>query len=90
MANIGFNPTFGNTAMSVEAHLLDFRGDLYGRELKIHFVQRIRAERKFDSLDALKARIADDVALARQILAMPEASPPRPLTPGERIVTCGG
>ena len=90
VANIGFNPTFGNTAMSVEAHLLDFRGDLYGRELKIHFVQRIRAERKFDSLDALKARIADDVALARQILAMPEASPPRPLTPGERNVTCGG
>lgn len=90
VANVGYNPTFGDTAMSVEAHLIDFSGNLYGRELTVHFVQRIRSERKFESLEALKARIADDVALARKILAEPEAAPPRPLPETGRLMTCGG
>lgn len=89
VANVGYNPTFGNTAMTVEAHLIDFSGNLYGRELTVHFVQRIRAERKFESLDALKARIAEDVALARRILAEPEAAPPRSNPEASRIQTCG-
>jgi riboflavin kinase/FMN adenylyltransferase len=75
VANIGHNPTFGHEALSVEVHLLDFQGDLYGRELRVQFVQRIRSERKFESVAALVARIGEDVALARQILAAPEAQP---------------
>ncbi len=69
VANIGYNPTFGNTALSVEAHLLDYSGDLYGRAVRIHFVQRLRSEQKFSGLDELKARIAQDIQLGRQILS---------------------
>ena len=75
VANVGHNPTFGNLSLSVEAHIMDFSGDLYGRRIRIHFVQRIRDERKFSGIDELKARIGVDVELARRILALPEASP---------------
>jgi len=73
VANIGKNPTFGNDALSVEAHLLDFKGDLYGRDIRVHFVQRIRDEKKFSGIDELKDRIAKDIKLGRQILSQPEA-----------------
>ncbi|UTF49809.1 bifunctional riboflavin kinase/FAD synthetase [Desulfomicrobium sp. ZS1] len=73
VANIGFNPTFGNDVLSVEVHVMDFSADLYERTLKVHFVQRLRGERKFSGLDELKAQIGKDVALARTILALPEA-----------------
>jgi riboflavin kinase/FMN adenylyltransferase len=73
VANIGYNPTFGNEVLSVEVHILDLQADLYGRELKVHFVQRLRGERKFSGLDELKAQIAKDIALGRTILALPEA-----------------
>ncbi|WP_054650349.1 bifunctional riboflavin kinase/FAD synthetase [Salidesulfovibrio brasiliensis] len=74
VANIGKNPTFGNDALSVEAHLLDFSGDLYGRDIRVHFVQRIRDERKFNGIDELKERIGKDIAIGRQILSEPEAA----------------
>ncbi|CCH48320.1 bifunctional riboflavin kinase/FAD synthetase [Pseudodesulfovibrio piezophilus] len=73
VANIGRNPTFGNDALSVEAHLLDFKGDLYGRDIRVHFVQRIRDEKKFSGIDELKDRIGKDIELGRQILSQPEA-----------------
>jgi riboflavin kinase / FMN adenylyltransferase len=75
VANIGLNPTFDDQTLSVEAHLFDFSDDLYGRTLRVHLVQRLRSERKFDSVDALVSRIRDDVALAKNILASPEAEP---------------
>jgi len=74
VANIGKNPTFGNDALSVEAHVLDFSGDLYGSDIRVHFVQRIRDEKKFNGIDELKERIAMDVDLGRQILSQPEAA----------------
>jgi len=74
VANIGKNPTFDNDALSVEAHLLDFKGDLYGREIQAHFVQRIRDEKKFSGIDELKERIGKDIELGRQILAQPDAA----------------
>lgn len=80
VANIGTNPTFGNDAVSVEPHILDFSGDLYGRHIRVHFVQRLRDEKKFSGLDELKARIAEDVRLGRAILASPEAQPDLPAT----------
>jgi len=66
--NIGVRPTLAGapTVVAVEAHLLDFDGDLYGREMELAFVGKIRDERKFPSLDALRAQIAKDVAAARQ------------------------
>ncbi len=67
--NIGTSPTFGTGgARTIEAHLLDFSGDLYGRRLEIAFVARLRDERRFPSLDALKTQIAADVATVRERL----------------------
>nr|WP_287412701.1 bifunctional riboflavin kinase/FAD synthetase [Pseudodesulfovibrio sp.] len=74
VANIGKNPTFGNDALSVEAHILDFSGDIYGADIRVHFVQRIRDEKKFNGIDELKDRIAKDIDLGRQLLSQPEAA----------------
>ena len=73
VANIGHNPTFGNEVLSVEAHILDFSGDIYGRDIRVHFVQRLRSERKFSGVEELAARIREDIKLGRRILAAPEA-----------------
>ena len=64
--NIGFRPTVVSAApqLRVEAHLLDFSGDLYGQELEIEIGDRLRDEKKFSSLDELKAQISRDVAEA--------------------------
>lgn len=75
VANVGVNPTFGDTGLTLEAHILDFSGDIYGRTLSLQFVQRLRSEKKFDSIEELKARIADDVRLGRIILGTPDAQP---------------
>lgn len=73
VANIGFNPTFENNALSVEVHLLDFKADLYGQQLKVHFVQRLRDERKFSGIDELVVQIKKDILLGQAILHSPEA-----------------
>jgi riboflavin kinase/FMN adenylyltransferase len=68
--NIGINPTFTpeRTSTSLETHLLDFHGDLYGRGLSLEFVARLRGEEKFASVEALLAQIRDDIARTREIL----------------------
>jgi len=75
VANVGYNPTFGDTGLTLEAHIMDFNQAIYGQTLSLQFVQRLRSERKFESLDALKARISDDVRLGRVILSTPDAQP---------------
>jgi riboflavin kinase / FMN adenylyltransferase len=65
VVNIGRRPTFGETSLAVEAHILDFEEDLYGGSMGLDFVARLRDERKFPSIEALKSRIAMDVAEAR-------------------------
>ncbi len=67
-ANIGDNPTFKGAAPSQEVHIMDFKGDILGRELRMHFIDRIREERAFSSVDALRAQILADIAKARDIL----------------------
>ncbi len=62
VCNVGIRPTVGGTRLVVEVHIPGFRGDLYGRTLVVTFLSAIRAEGKFDSLSALKARIRRDVA----------------------------
>jgi riboflavin kinase / FMN adenylyltransferase len=65
--NIGQRPTVDqNTQIRVEVHLLDFTGELYGQELEVAFIAKLREEQKFDSLDELKAQITRDVAKARR------------------------
>lgn len=65
--NIGTRPTLGepDPSLHVEAHLLDFSGDLYGQELEIIFAEKLRDEQKFASLDELKAQIARDIERAK-------------------------
>lgn len=69
--HVGPNATFGETAVSVEVHLVGFRGDLYGRTLDVDFLDHVRDTRCFTSVDELKARLADDVATAVRIAAAP-------------------
>jgi len=69
MMNIGVRPTFGKMTRSIEAHLLDFSGDLYGATLNIHFVARLRHEQKFDSPQALVEQLRRDKDASLQILA---------------------
>ena len=61
MLNIGHRPTVNNgSERSIEVHILDFEGDLYGKSLCVEFVERLREERTFDSLDALMAQLESD------------------------------
>ncbi|MFA4904039.1 MAG: bifunctional riboflavin kinase/FAD synthetase [Desulfobaccales bacterium] len=69
VANIGTCPTFDNSELSLEVHLLDFSGDLYGEPLEVQFVARLREEQRFPSLEALAAQIHADIAVARQVLS---------------------
>jgi riboflavin kinase/FMN adenylyltransferase len=63
-SSIGTKPTFGDGPRTVESFLLDFDGDLYGESVKLYFVKRIRAEKKFASVDELVAQMRDDVGRA--------------------------
>ena len=69
--NIGVRPTVETAGRTlVEAHLLDFDGDLYGDHIDISFVERIRGEQRFDGLDALTTQLHRDVACARELLSI--------------------
>ncbi len=66
VANVGFNPTFGDEKISVETHILDFDEDIYGEELVVAFMSRLRSEVKFDGVDSLVEQINKDVVRARK------------------------
>ncbi len=68
VANLGTRPTFDGVGARLEVHLLDFSGDLYGRRLVVQLVDRLRDERRFASIDELKAQIERDAATARERL----------------------
>jgi riboflavin kinase/FMN adenylyltransferase len=69
VVNVGRRPTFGaSDPLLVEAHLLDFEGDLYGRRLDLAFEQRLRDERRFPDVAALRGQIAADAREARRLL----------------------
>lgn len=68
MMNIGDNPTFEGRKASIEANLFDFDRDIYGMELDVIFVQRLRSELKFDNIDALIKQMADDEKVSRKLL----------------------
>lgn len=76
VVNVGHAPTFGRDgAPVVEAHLLDFVGALHGQPLELAFVERLRAERRFPSAEALVTAIRRDIALARRCLPDSTAAP---------------
>jgi riboflavin kinase/FMN adenylyltransferase len=70
VTNVGTRPTIGPGSVGVETHLLDFAGELYGARLEIEFERRLRDERRFPDLDALRAQIAADARAAREALGV--------------------
>lgn len=68
VVNLGMRPTFGGKRPTIEVHLLDFTGDLYGEKVRIYFLERLRGEVKFANADELSEAIAADILTARQVL----------------------
>jgi riboflavin kinase/FMN adenylyltransferase len=69
VVNVGVAPTFGAGPLTVEAHLLGFSGDLYGRRLELALLRKLREERRFGGVEALRTQLATDVEEARLVLA---------------------
>lgn len=65
VTNIGFNPTFDGQSLTIETYIMDFSQDLYNQKVALYFLDRIRDEVKFSSVDELKDRIRKDVEIAR-------------------------
>ena len=65
--SVGFRPTYGDGPLTIEAHLLDFSGDLYGTDVRLEFTRRLRAERRFATEKALADQIGRDVARVREL-----------------------
>jgi riboflavin kinase/FMN adenylyltransferase len=68
MTNIGRHPTFGGGKKLIETYLIDYNGNLYGRELAIDIIERLRDEKKFDTAEQLEEQMAEDVRRGRDIL----------------------
>lgn len=68
VTNVGVRPTFGLDRLSIEAHMLDFDGDLYGRRVRLEFIARLRSEIRFASKEELMRQIAKDIAKTRILL----------------------
>ena len=69
VANIGYSPTFSDNIFTVEVHILDFHNDIYGKHIRVNFVERIRDEIKFSGISELSEQIRKDIAHAREVLS---------------------
>jgi riboflavin kinase/FMN adenylyltransferase len=69
VTKIGRRPTFNGDGRTIEVYIFDFHGDLYDKDIRIDIIDRIRDEVRFDSVEALKKRLAEDVKEAAAILA---------------------
>ena len=67
VTNIGMRPTFGETVPTIETHVMDYSGNLYGQTVRLAFVQRLRDERRFENVDALRAQIDADKRRAERL-----------------------
>jgi riboflavin kinase/FMN adenylyltransferase len=72
VTNIGYNPTFDGQSLTIETYILDFSGDLYDRNIALYFLERVRDEVRFGSVDELKERIWKDVEAAREYFTKPQ------------------
>ena len=68
IANMGIRPTVGGKRPVLETHIFDFEKDIYGSRITVQFIEKIREEVKFDSIDLLKSQIKKDIAEAKKIL----------------------
>ena len=68
IANMGIRPTVGGKRPVLETHIFDFEKDIYGRRITVQFIEKIREEVKFDSIDLLKSQIKKDIEEAKKIL----------------------
>ncbi len=69
-ANLGYNPTFGDTELSLEAHIFDFNQNIYGKTITVRFIERLRDEKRFSGPEELAAQIGKDVEKAKAILRL--------------------
>ena len=67
VTNIGYNPTFGKEALSIETHLIDFSGDILGKTIRVNFIKRLRDEKTYGSVEELAHQIALDVQDAKEL-----------------------
>ncbi|MCW7753745.1 bifunctional riboflavin kinase/FAD synthetase [Desulfobotulus sp. H1] len=72
VANIGYSPTFDDNIFTVEVHILDFSENIYGKQIRINFIQRLRGEKKFSGIEALSQQIHYDIEKAREIFNQKE------------------
>ena len=70
ITNVGNNPTVGGMETTVETHILNFSGDIYGKTLRVEFLKRLRDDRRFPSVPDLAAQINEDVRCAREYFAL--------------------
>jgi riboflavin kinase/FMN adenylyltransferase len=75
LANVGVRPSFDNGERTVETYILDFEADIYGYDLVVEFVQRLRPEKRFTDIKDLIAQIERDIVEARRILAAEKPLP---------------
>jgi riboflavin kinase/FMN adenylyltransferase len=69
ITNVGIRPTFEANQLLIETHIFDFNGDIYGKSMRIEFIDRLRDERRFESIDALVAQISRDVVRAKEVFS---------------------
>ena len=67
ITNVGIRPTFDATQLLIETHIFDFTGDIYGKSMRVEFVERLRDEKRFESVDSLIAEISRDVERAKEL-----------------------
>ena len=72
ITNIGFRPTFGKNKLLIETHLFDFSDTVYGEEIRVEFYQRLRDEKKFESVENLISQIKLDIEEVKNILTITE------------------
>ena len=77
LTNIGYNPTFENHQFSVETHILDFSEDLLGKTIRVNFIERLRDEKTFKSVEELADQIGRDVEMARSMFETIDRPPDR-------------
>jgi riboflavin kinase/FMN adenylyltransferase len=70
VVNIGLRPTFDTKSLAIEVHVFDFNEDLYGEEITLFFIRKLREEKKFETAEALIGQISKDIGTAREILAL--------------------
>jgi riboflavin kinase / FMN adenylyltransferase len=78
MANIGIRPTLDHHELTIEVNIFDFDRDIYGQEIVIHFIERTRDEKKFNSLEELKDQMAKDKTEISELLTTGMHSDPHP------------